>query len=52
MKTKGILFILSNLIVILGLQGMFNACAQPKQGKGEVTFLVTANVRGQIDPCG
>jgi hypothetical protein len=52
MKSKGILLILGIVLLMLGLQGIFSACAQPKQGKGEVTFLVTANVRGQIDPCG
>lgn len=52
MKTKETLFVLSSILVVLGLQGTFSACAQAKQGKGEVTFLVTANVRGQIDPCG
>ncbi len=52
MKTKGILFILVNIFFMLGLLVTVNACAQSKQGKGQVIFLVTANVRGQIDPCG
>jgi len=31
---------------------VFFSCAEMKPEGDSVTFLITANVRGQLDPCG